>query len=50
MSETLPPAGSTARTSVPAYDPQKHDPFFDGLSDQLADKGFLVAAADEGSA
>jgi len=32
---------------TPTYDPKKHDPFFDGLSDQLADKGFLVAPADD---
>ncbi len=31
---------------TPGYDPKQHDAFFDGLSDQLADKGFLVAPAD----
>ncbi len=31
---------------TPTYDPAKHDPFYDGLSAQLADKGFLVAPAD----
>ena len=41
------PALSAARTGVPAYDPKKHDPLYDGLSDQLADKGFLVARADD---
>jgi len=37
------PAFGTAARDVgtPAYDPKKHDPFFDGLSDQLADKGFI---------
>jgi len=32
---------------TPAYDPKKHDPYFDGLSDQLADKGFITAASDD---
>ncbi len=32
---------------TPTYDSKKHDPFFDGMSDQLADKGFLVAPADD---
>ena len=41
-------AGQGARDlGIPAYDPKKHDPFFDGLSDQLADKGFLTANADD---
>jgi len=31
---------------TPNYDPKMHDPFYDGLSAQLADKGFLVAPAD----
>jgi NADH-quinone oxidoreductase subunit B len=29
-----------------SYDPKSHDAFYDGLSSQLADKGFLVAPAD----
>jgi len=43
------PAFGTAARDVgtPAYDPKKHDPFFDGLSDQLADKGFITAASDD---
>jgi NADH-quinone oxidoreductase subunit B len=32
---------------VQGYDPKLHDPFFDGLSGQLADKGFITAAADD---
>jgi NADH-quinone oxidoreductase subunit B len=40
-------AGGGARSSVEGYDPQKHDPFFDGLSGQLADKGFVTAAVDD---
>jgi len=31
---------------TPTYDPKSHDAFYDGLSSQLADKGFLVAPAD----
>ena len=30
------PAGSAGRTSVEGYDPKTHDPFFDGVTDQLA--------------
>ena len=41
------PAGAAGRTSVPGYDPERHDPFFDGVSNQLADKGFITAAADD---
>ena len=40
--------GEAARdVGTPAYDPKKHDPYFDGLSDQLADKGFITAASDD---
>ena len=46
-SSTLVPALSAGRTSVEGYDPKIHDPFFDGLSDQLADKGFVTAALDD---
>ncbi|RYF89668.1 MAG: NADH-quinone oxidoreductase subunit NuoB, partial [Caulobacteraceae bacterium] len=41
------PALSGARSTVPAYDPKVHDPYFDAISDRLADKGFVVAAADD---
>jgi len=42
------PSGQSARDmGTPAYDPKKHDPFFDGLSNQLADKGFITAASDD---
>jgi len=42
------PAFQSARDLGPAaYDPKKHDPFFDGMSDQLADKGFITASADD---
>ena len=45
---SLLPAGTAARDNgTPAYDPKKHDPYFDGLSDQLADKGFITAASDD---
>jgi NADH-quinone oxidoreductase subunit B len=47
MSDLIVPAGAAATAKTPHYDPQKHDPFFDGVSDQLADKGFLVARADD---
>ena len=41
------PALSAGRTTVEGYDPKLHDPFFDGVTDQLADKGFVTAAADD---
>jgi NADH-quinone oxidoreductase subunit B len=41
------PAGAAGRTTVEGYDPKKHDPYFDGVSQQLADKGFVTAAADD---
>jgi len=40
-------AGAGARSAVEGYDPKKHDPYFDGVSQQLADKGFVMAAADD---
>ena len=46
-SSPLVPAGSAARSTVQGYDPKLHDPYFDGLSGQLADKGFVTAAADD---
>jgi NADH-quinone oxidoreductase subunit B len=41
------PAGSAARASVEGYDPKQHDPFFDGVSNHLADKGFITTATDD---
>jgi NADH-quinone oxidoreductase subunit B len=41
------PAGAAGRTTVEGYDPKKHDPFFDGVSQQLADKGFVTAGVDD---
>ena len=41
------PAGAAGRSTVDGYDPKKHDPYFDGVSQQLADKGFVTAAADD---
>ena len=41
------PAGAAGRATVDGYDPKVHDPFFDGVSQQLADKGFITAAADD---
>ena len=46
-SSALPAAFGGARSSVEGYDPKAHDPFFDGISDRLADKGFVTAAADD---
>jgi NADH-quinone oxidoreductase subunit B len=40
-------AGAGARSSVEGYDPKAHDPFFDGVSQQLADKGFITAGVDD---
>jgi NADH-quinone oxidoreductase subunit B len=41
------PALRAGRAGVERYDPKLHDPYFDGVSGQLADKGFVVAAADD---
>ena len=46
------PAGPSAltagRTAVEGYDPKLHDPYFDAVNtDRLADKGYVVAAADD---
>jgi NADH-quinone oxidoreductase subunit B len=41
------PAGSGGRTTVEGYDPKNHDPFFDGVSAELADKGFITAGVDD---
>jgi NADH-quinone oxidoreductase subunit B len=41
------PANGAARSSVEGYNPQAHDPFFDGVSQQLADKGFITAGVDD---
>jgi len=46
-SSALPAAFGGARSTVEGYDPKAHDPFFDGISDRLADKGFVTAAADD---
>ena len=40
--------GEGGRASVEGgYPAREDDPFYTGLSNQLADKGFLVAAADD---
>jgi NADH-quinone oxidoreductase subunit B len=41
------PAGAGARSTVEGYDAKTHDPFFDGVSQQLADKGFVTAGVDD---
>jgi NADH-quinone oxidoreductase subunit B len=43
----LQPALSAGRVGVPGYDPKLHDPYFDGVTGQLADKGFVVTAVDD---
>ena len=48
MNNSLKPLGSSATDlGTPAYDPKKHDPFFDGMKNQLADRGFVTAASDD---
>ncbi len=39
--------GLAARSSVEGYDPAKHDKFFEQISTELDQRGFLVAAADD---
>ena len=41
------PAGAAGRTTVEGYNPETHDPFFDGVSQQLSDKGFVTASLDD---
>ena len=41
------PANGGARSSVEGYNPDAHDPFFDGVSQTLADKGFITAGVDD---
>jgi NADH-quinone oxidoreductase subunit B len=49
MADLKAPAGSAGRVLRPEGGAvvKPDDPFFTGLSDELADKGFLVAAADD---
>ena len=48
MSDYKPYALSGARAGVEGgYKPGNDDPFYSGLSDQLADKGYFTAAADD---
>jgi len=47
MSDNKPSAFEAATALTPAYDPKKHDPYFDGVNDALMDKGFVIASADE---
>jgi NADH-quinone oxidoreductase subunit B len=41
------PAGEGARSAVEGYNAKAHDPFFDGVSQQLADKGVITAGIDD---
>jgi len=48
MADTKPFALGAGRAGVEGgHDVRADDPFFAGLSDELADKGFLVASADD---
>ena len=38
---------SGARAGAEGYKPGSDDPFYKGLSDELADKGYFTAAADD---
>ncbi|MEO0611728.1 MAG: NADH-quinone oxidoreductase subunit B family protein [Pseudomonadota bacterium] len=40
------PYGTGARAGNPGYDPDAKDPFYNALSDQLGDRGFMTAPAD----
>ena len=39
--------GGAGRVSVEGYDPKLHDRFFEQAQGELADKGFITAAADD---
>jgi len=41
------PAGQAGRSTVEGYDPKVHDKFFEAVSSELNEKGFLVASADD---
>ena len=41
------PAQSAGRAGVEGYDPKLHDPYFDGFTRQLADKGYVTTALDD---
>ncbi len=45
--QELLPALWGARAGVEGYDPKIHDPYFDRISGQLADKGYVTAALDD---
>jgi len=48
MADTKPYALGAGRSGVEGgHDVRADDPFYAGLSDELADKGFLVANADD---
>ena len=49
MADPAAPAGSAGKAARPEGGAiiKPNDPFFSGLSDELADKGFIVAAADD---
>ncbi|MEO7027248.1 MAG: NADH-quinone oxidoreductase subunit B, partial [Caulobacteraceae bacterium] len=41
------PALAGGRAGVVGYRPESHEPFFDGVTGQLADKGYVIAALDD---
>ena len=47
MADVSIPTNNAFYNPAAPYDAKKHDPFLDGVSDALADKGFLVARADD---
>ena len=47
MGVIKPSHGEASRVLTQGYDAKLHDPYFDGFRDELADKGFVVAAADD---
>ena len=47
VTDRLAPAGGAGRVATEGYDPAKHDRFFEQVSAEITDKGFLVAAADD---
>ena len=44
----VPPAyGQSGRSTVEGYDPAKHDRFFEQVSDELDQRGFITAPLDD---
>ena len=45
--ELIVPAGAAGRASVEGYDPKVHDRYFEAVDNELQNKGFVTAAADD---